>query len=159
MNYEALESTLKSIRNGAFTRVGYKTELPVKAVFKSQGFRVIKEAESTVRLGVKYRNISSVKSRGESEKEEWINNYQTIIPNKLVYNTNTEKFYVCVFPIRNHSNAKSVYTVLLNGREIMKTSNKNMVKYFVIDSYWNKGYRETYRVWAENILRIGKFSF
>ena len=160
MDYVKLTEALKSIRNGVFTRIYYISELPVKSAYKNAGIKIIKETESTVRFGVKYKNITSVKERESSiEKKPRTNNYQSIIPNKLLYNTNTEKYYVCAFPTKKGTHSKSTYRVLVNDVEIFSFTDKDYIKHLVIDSYWGKDFRETFRVSAENVKRIGDFVF
>lgn len=160
MNYIKLTEALESIRNGAFTRIRYISELPVKSFYKNAGVKVVKETESTVRFGVKYRNITSVKERESTlENKTRTNNYKTIIPDKLLYNTNTKKYYVCAFPTKKGTHSKSIYKVLVNDVEVFSFSDKVFIEHLIIDSYWNKNFRETFRVNAENVKRIGSFTF
>ena len=140
-------------------QISYVSELPVKSMYKKAGVKVVKETESTVRFGIKYGNISSVKSRDDEPKKERTNNYVTVIPNKLVYNTNTEKYYVCAFPTRKGTHSKSIYKIFVNDVEIFTFNNCDLVKHLVIDSYWKKDFRETFRVSADNVIKLGKFVF
>lgn len=161
MDINKLTEVLKAIKNGVFTRIAYTTDLPVKSLYKKAGIRVVKETEATVRLGVKYKNIKSVKERLEekSDNRSRKNNYKTILPNKLVYNTNTEKYYVCAFPTKKGTHTKQIYKVILDDLVIISSEDRNLISHLVIDSYWKKNFRETFRVNAENILRIGESTF
>lgn len=160
MDIVKLTEALNSVRNGSFTRIGYATELPVKSIYKKAGVKIIKETESTVRFGVKYKNIGSVKERSvKEEKTKKTNNYTPIIENKLLYNTNTGKYYVCAFPTKKGTNSKSIYNVVVNDVVIISSAEKDIISHLVIDSYWGKDFRETFRVNAENIKRLGNFVF
>lgn len=162
MNYTKLTEALEAIKNGRFTRVAYETELPVKNLYKKANIHIVKECEMTVRFGVHYKNIKSVKQRFEEDaldKRNKKNNYTTIIKNKLLYNTNTDKYYVCIFPTEKGTHTKNIYRIIANDVEIISTDNKELVKHLVVDSYWDKGFRETKRIAAENIKRIGNYSF
>ena len=113
-----LISKIKSIRNGAFFPITYKTELPVKAALKKEGVRVVKVTSVVTRTGVNYDNISYVvkaKATGEIVDSTRTNNYSWVIPNKVAYNSNTNCTYLRIAPVKNGT-AHTKYIVTVNGK-------------------------------------------
>jgi len=74
--------------NGSFFRIKYMTEKPEAKV-----------VEATVRTGVNYSHISSViPTLNDPNKKKRVNNYHSLIPNKVYFNTKTGKYYLYVYP-------------------------------------------------------------
>ena len=63
-------TVIKSLKPGSFVRIGYKTEPPMKAEYRNQGYKVIKTTTMTTRFGIDYHNIHSVKIREQENKNE-----------------------------------------------------------------------------------------
>ena len=82
---------VKSLKHGTFVRVKYRTEVKPAAKFKD--YEIYKIVEATVRVGVSYSNLSSVKERRGSETYEphlthvqwwrWCEGYKNIIKEKI----------------------------------------------------------------------------
>jgi hypothetical protein len=166
---EALKKELiideaKKIKSGTFTRLCYKSELPVKAALKKQGWKVTKITQTSTRLGVNYGNIASVIARKAEESlvetVQRTNNYEWVIKNKVSYNSSTDKLYLFVARINKGSNTKSFYivenTVSGECHIVDKLDNTEFAE-LIIPSYWNKGsnYPEVQRISFENVYRIG----
>lgn len=156
------EQVVNNLRAGVFARITYRTELPVKAVYKKQGFKVVKTTSSTVRFGINYKNIKSVINRKNEVKEDstktWTNNYIEVIRNKISFNTSTNKFYLNVYPIKKGNNSVTTYTLVYeDGFEV--TGNVDFIKEYVIPSYFNKTQTEMFRVSVDNVLSINNHSF
>lgn len=156
----------KEVRNGCITRICYKTELPVKAEFKHQGYKVYKVVETSARLGVNYHKIASVIARkaeeGLKETIQRANNYyEWVLANKVRHNTNTGKDYLYVASFNKGHHTKSYFVVCgpdattewLTAEDFIDT-----YKGILIPSYWNnrgQGGSEVKNISFENIYRIG----
>ena len=156
------EQVVNNLKAGVFARITYKTELPVKAAYKNQGFKVVKTTSSTVRFGINYRNIKSVIERKneveEDSKKTWTNNYIEVIKNKISFNTSTNKFYLNVYPIKKGNNSNSTYILIYpDGFEVV--GDINFIKEYVIPSYFNKSQTEMFRVNVDNVLSINDYLF
>ena len=89
MPYETLFEVVKSIRPGTMARISYKTELPLKAEFRKQGYGLIKVVETTARFGVKYSNLKSViakRSAPDYVPSSKANNNVWLLENKISKN-------------------------------------------------------------------------
>ena len=159
---------LNKIKNGAFTRISYITEVRMNADFKNKGYRMLKVTETTVRFGLNYGNIKSVieqnaknKSEGKVRKPR-VNNNIDLIKNKLVFNTNTQKAYVKAFYAKNN-NAKNRY-ILVNVSNDVPTfipitgeSYKNIWEEYIINSLKNAIEPTMLQINTSNIFRIGSY--
>lgn len=163
LSREQILKTVEAIPNGRIARVTYKTELPVKAEFKKQGYVVTKLVETTGRFGVQYHHIASVIARkaeeGFKEAVKRTNNYVWVINNKVKHNTVTDKDYIVLASFNGGHHTKSKYIVSYLGKdtvysdhEFKYSDNKNLV----IDSYWkpSKNAGEVKNISFENVLAI-----
>ncbi len=158
---EEIISAVRAVRGGAITRVTYKTDVPVKAEFKNQGYKITKIVETTARIGVNYGHLPSVINRKEETKYDSTkrtNNYEWIVKDRICHNTNTGKDYVALVSFNNGHHTKVKYIidgtfvgVIDMGDEIDKA-----YKHIVLDSYFKKSSNpgEFKRVSFENIIRI-----
>lgn len=67
MNINLLNMTLKKIKAGQWFKVKWTTDLPLTAEAKRRGFVAYKRTTATVRYGINYKNIASVKSRFQAK--------------------------------------------------------------------------------------------
>lgn len=107
MTYSFLEEALGGIRSGTFFRIGYITELPVKAAYAKEGWKILKKTESTVRTGVNYGKIKSVVEEREGRSEVTHTRKNHIVPvqrGRIYQNTDTEQMYLRVFPTKKYTN-------------------------------------------------------
>ena len=168
---DTIIEAVSTVKNGTYVRIGYRTELPVKAELKKKGVRAYKLTETTVRLGVNYGRIASVIARKAEENLEEVvkraNNYEWVIKDKVRYNTKTQKDYLYVANTngRGH-NTKSVFVLVPGGNDISITCHgdifENEFKDVLIPSYWTQrssgGHSEVRNIAFDNIYKIGKYS-
>lgn len=160
LNREQIIEAVDNVKNGTIARVTYRTELPVKAAFKKQGYKVIKVVETSGRLGVNYHNIATVIARkAEQEMTESVqraNNYEWVIRNKVKHNTATNKDYLVLASFNQGHHTRSKYIVSYMGEETTYSSAVDTVKDLVINSYWTPGKTagEVRNISFENILCI-----
>lgn len=142
-------------KNGTWFSVKYKSHPSVKASFKKLGITVVKYSDNVVRTGVSYDNIGSVIRKKSSEdyvpapKRE--NNNEWVIPNKILFNNNTNKYSVRLGFCNGHKAKVSYKAYDVNGNEIP------FDKDYVIDSYWNKPTTDlsVMNIAIDNIVSIG----
>lgn len=127
MQLNQIIESLNSIHSGSFHKVIFKSELPTKAIYKKSGIKVIKITEMIMRTGIDYKTIAPKKEESSNNRT---NNYHSIIKNKLLFNTNTNKYYARVYP---YSNVKSAYYVVKG----IHMEPVNDISEYVINSYLN----------------------
>lgn len=162
LNREEIYEETTRVKNGRIARVTYKTELPLKAEFKKQGYKMVKVTETSARFGVNYGHIASVKERKANESNEETtqraNNYEWVVKDKIKYNSKTDKEYLVVANLNKGHNTKSKY--ILYGTAVgtidMGNSIDSHYSHLVIDSYGkNKSTpSEVKTISFENIIRI-----
>lgn len=161
MPYEALFEAVKSIRPGTMARISYKTELPLKAEFRKQGYGLIKVVETTARFGVKYSNLKSViakRSTPDYVPSSKANSNIWLLENKISQNEKTGKIHVRFAPMPSGANRKSEYVFVdSNGRMFelghdVPASFKDMVQ----NSYWDSksGMPDVQTICVNNVLYI-----
>ena len=155
MKLESVMTVLKNKRNGAWFKVNYRSEVPVKAAFKKQGINVVKFTENLVRTGIAYEHINTVIKKKNAPDyvapAPRANNKEWVINNKLFYNTKTDTYYAR-FGFCNGHKAKVFYKAYNDeGKEIA------FDKDYAIDSYWNKGsdVPSVFDLKVDNVISIG----
>ena len=162
LNREQIIEATNKVKNGTIARVTYRTEVPLKAEFKKQGYRLIKVTETSARFGVNYGKIASVIARNAEKSSEdvtpRVNNYEWIIKNKVKYNTKTDKEYLVVanFNKGHHTKSKYILEGTFVGTIDMGNSIDSHYTHLVIDSYFKKSGSgsEIKTIAFDNILRI-----
>lgn len=103
--------------NGRYIRLGYSKELPVTDAWREKGIRIYKLTETTVRLGVNYRNLASVKAREDvpAKPSTRTNNWEWVLPSKVKYNKNTNKMYLQVYTVKGGHNTKNTFLIHTPG--------------------------------------------
>lgn len=150
----------KELKNGTFMRVAYKSDLPLKAAHKNEGYRISKITETTGRLGVRYGMIHTVierKANTEESGRNYTNNYEWEIPNKVAYNSNTNREYLTIANVPHGHNTRHKFIVEKPNGDTYTVDNLNEEKNLVINSYWNRDYSncgEIKYIPVENILRL-----
>lgn len=149
---------IKKIHGGTLFRLGYITEVPIKAEFKDV-ISITKVTETTVRTGVNYSHIKTVKERlsNRESSEPKTNNFTWVIKNKIRHNSNTDKDYLwCAhFNKGNHSNSYYIYSnketnLMCDG------SNIEEFKEYIRPSYFTKqsSDKSVFNIALENIFRV-----
>lgn len=162
MTYEMIVEALNTIHPGSFVRVGYHTELPLKAVFSKEGYRIIRTSESTVRTGVNYNNIQSVQEERANRSEPARSRTSRMVPvikNKVYRNENTDQMYLRVYPTIKGTNKVSNYLVICPDGSVkflqsLDPDTKSMIR----DSYFSGAhFTPVHMIKLDNIFRIGSF--
>ena len=161
LNREDIINTIKEIHGGAIARVTYRTDVPIKAEFKRQGYKITKIVETTVRIGVNYGHLPSVMARNEesnNESTQRTNNYEWVIKDRICHNTKTNKDYVALISFNkgHHTKVKYVIDGTFVGSIDMGDEIDKVYRHIVLDSYFKKPSTPTEfrRVAFENIIRI-----
>lgn len=86
MTLEMLCEAVNKIRNGACVRIGYTSQVPVKAKYRNR-VQIKKWVTTTGRLGVKYSNIKRVADRlaAQQNKPYKHTNFTWVIPSELPF--------------------------------------------------------------------------
>lgn len=161
MTYSFLEEALGGIRSGTFFRIGYITELPVKAAYAKEGWKILKKTESTVRTGVNYGKIKSVveEREGRSEVTHTLKNHIVPVQRGRIYqNTDTEQMYLRVFPTKKGTNKKVSYILVTPGHsEYHFNDLDEEMRDMVRDSYFNEKSRPIATIKIDNIYKVGDY--
>lgn len=162
MTYSFLEEALESVHSGSFFRIGYITELPLKAAYAKEGWRILKKTESTVRTGINYRKIQSVIEDREARSEvvrSRKNNIIPVLPHRIYKNVETDQMYLRVFPTVKGTNKKVSYILVTPGRSqyTFKDLDEEM-REMVRDSYFTQKSRPIATLKIDNIYKVGENS-
>lgn len=163
---EEIFKATESIKGGRIARITYKTEVPLKAAYKKQGYKITKIVETSVRFGVNYNNIASVIQRRENEEKvtsNRANNYEWIVDNRIKYNTNTEKEYLVVASLNHGHNTKVKYIMDRceeDGVDLGSNLNE-IVSEYVQNHYMNRAANiaEVRTIALDNILCINNTGY
>lgn len=158
---EEIIEAVKAVRGGTITRVTYKTEVPIKAEYKRQGYKLVKIVETTARIGVNYGHLPTVMSRNEesnNESNQRTNNFEWIVKDRICHNTKTDKDYVALvsFNKGHHTKVKYILDGTFVGAIDMGDEIDRLYRHIVLDSYFKKPVNpsEFRRVAFDNIIRI-----
>lgn len=160
MNTNMILSRLSTKTNGAFIKVTYTSDIPVKAAYKKAGVTAYKETTMTVRKGIRY---TAQKAVMEKQFEKLANGTATDISTSTPLSWGQWKKgyeglvieHKGVDYIRFYSSpnkAKSIY--YLNGKEMTLEELKNSG--MILDSFFNKSTEKplAMTIKAENIQKI-----
>lgn len=156
MTFEQIKARLDAYRKGTLIRCGWRSDIS-NAAARKQGVVVTKESEATVRLGINYSNIKAVKmARAEkgdipSTRRVWFRHLEDI-PAIIEHLENTEKKYLCMYPIAGGGNPRVKY--FINGEETTKEA--LMLSGYVNASEWNKSETAMFTIPLENVRFVGK---
>ena len=133
-----LRDIIEKLKSGTFFRLSYKTDCPVKAMYKKNGVKVVKIVETTVRTGVNYRNIKEVIEATEERTSDrnYVNPYSWVISNKIKHHNEKNEDYLVVATAKKH-NTESQYLISINGIDDIISKEELIEQGYLIDSYWN----------------------
>lgn len=160
MPYNSLFEVMASIKPGTMARISYKTDLPLKAEFRRQGYRLVKITETTARFGVKYSNIKSVIARRSSPDYTPVtreNNTLWLLENKISQNVKTGRIHVRFAPMANGANKKKLYIFVdtIGNMFELGSDMSDSFKAMVQDSYWkSKHMPDVQTICVEDVLYI-----
>ena len=156
MTEKIFREIMENVKPGVFTRIKYKSDASLAAKAKKEGHTVTKIVEKTVRFGVNYFEIESVKEREAARtepKKEMKQLYESLIPNTLYKHIEKETLYVqfATIPEGGHTNTEW----LIDGNAA--TLDQVKESGYVINSYWNKTGEapEVQKIKLENVISIG----
>lgn len=159
---ETILEEISKIGNGQIFRLGYRTELPVKAEYRNNGMKITKFTESSVRIGVNYSHIARViEKRAQLEQEVFStrkSNYTWLIKNRVRHNSNTKKDYLYVSTFNKGHNTTTKYIISCPKEGIFVTADNiedTPYKNCIINSYFTKKETpEVKNISFENIYKI-----
>lgn len=161
MTNQELTNRLNNITKGAFVRIKYKTDLPLQAAYKKNGFTIQKIVEQTIRVGVSYNKISRVQaklaSRVETPNRTYKNPYKQVIKNMIYEHESTGMQYLQFATVPNNAHVKTTYTVTNAAGEVRTGYTKQDIinLNMVTASYWNDhDVPEVQKVKIENIISL-----
>lgn len=162
MTLEMLCEAVNKVRNGACVRIGYTSQVPVKAKYRDR-VTIKKWVTTTGRLGVKYSNIKRVADRlaAQQNKPYKPTNFTWVIPNKIKYHPEKDKYYLNISTFPKGSHTKVLYDVVLDGvTELVFTKDELFAKYkeYILPSFFkenNCNELDTFIVKAENVFKVG----
>ena len=161
MTYSFLEEALEGVHSGSFFRIGYITELPLKAAYSKEGWRILKLTESTVRTGINYRRIQSVIEDRESRSEvvrSRKNNVIPVQPNRIYKNVETNQMYLRVFPTKKGTNKNVTYTLVTPARSQYTFNDLDEdMREMVRDSYFTQKSRPIATLKIDNIYKVKEY--
>lgn len=157
MEYNEIINRVENIKPGVFKRFTYKTELPLKARYKKDGYKVVKVTTMTSRFGIHYGNLKSVKEKSLNKTLRAIVNkekaFSWIVENRICYNKNTNKLYVCSYPCKSGKNSSSNY-ILIKDDQANITDIEGIKEYVTPSYFTKKNDSSMMRIAIENIVSI-----
>lgn len=93
MTKERALEVLNEVKNGTIGTIVYESDVPVTKEAKESGIEVKSITKKFVRFGASYKNLIKDIQKAEVSKPR-ANNYEWLIPNKVSYNSNTQKEYM-----------------------------------------------------------------
>ena len=158
MKLDQVKEIVSNNKHGTFTQIKYITELPLKAKFKNEGYRLYKECTMVTRLGIHYGNIKEVKENGRNKdhikdtlkyKYYWEDS-----KNKIVYYPDKDKYYLYTFPTKKNRHEYCKYILEHNASKEYTTLDN--ISDMVISSYWTKKLTSMMMLNIDNIISIGE---
>lgn len=151
---------IENIPNGRFFRIHYMSPMKVLAEYVNRGVSIIKIVETTSRTGIKYGNIKGVVS---TYSDQYVpkkpSSWEWVIKNKIKYNTNTKREYLCLYPIVSKKSHSKVKYLVYNNEcgESFITTDLDKIKHYLQPSQLTKstGGGKTINIQLDNILYIG----
>lgn len=132
MKTERVFEIVNSIRPGTVFRIEYKTDLPLKSVYKKQGMSISKYVSKLTRTGVKYTHISGVVP-SDSNRKSYV---ESVVANRIYQHIENKTYYLRLACWKN-SNYKAHYVINFADGSHKEISEEDLHEY-VINSYWNK---------------------
>ena len=148
--YEDIYDAIASLPNGRFFKICYRTEMPLKAEYKKQGYVVYKYTYRVTRTGVRYNNLKEVKT---SNKEfSRANNSTWLIKNKIKTNITNGKDYIVIATMAKNEYKEYSY-VIVDGTGMEKRCSM-APKDMIIPSYFEKKNGAVRNINLDNIVWI-----
>jgi hypothetical protein len=157
LKQEEIIKAAASVQGGRMVRIGYRTEVPLRAEFKKSGMKAYKISETTVRLGVNYEKIHSVqvaKALGDlsgsfNKTSHWL------IPNRVLVHNENNTHYLSVATIPNAATKTKFIIEEVNGREVEVDKNYLIPLATKAFNSLSGSKPAKYNIRFENLYRIG----
>lgn len=159
MTEKTFRAIMEGVNPGVFTRIEYKSDASLAAKAKKEGHTVTKIVGKTVRFGVNYFEIESVKEREAARtepKKEMKQLYESLIPHTLYKHIEKGNLYVQFATVPEGSHTETTW--LIDGKPATLEEVKESG--YVINSYWNHSGEapEVQKIKLENVISIGGYS-
>ena len=123
MNFGTFDTpaeAIAAIPNGRFFKIGYITELPLKAEFKKIDYKIYKYTSRITRTGVAYNNLKNVKENNR----EWSRSSKSLwkIKNKIKTNISTNKDYIIIAPMSSGEHKHVSYKITKGNWWVARSS-------------------------------------
>lgn len=157
MDYMSFFNKVLDLVPGSFVRISYRTSVPVKAQYKKEGYSIEKFVDETIRVGIDYHNIGAVSAvENDSQKTSRKSKIHWTIKKYFLINEETKERYLAIYPMVKNGNKKVTF-VIRTPDTLTATIDQDVVKEFVVDSYWNKKFSFQKSIKVDNILKIGGY--
>lgn len=148
--YEDIYEAISSIPNGRFFKICYRTEMPLKAKYKNQGYKVYKYTYRVTRTGVRYNSLKEVKTLNKEFSRADSSNW--LIKNKIKTNITSGKDYIVIAPMKKNECKEYSYVIVEpNGIEKRKSFAPTDM---IIPSYFEKKNGAVRNINLDNIVCI-----
>lgn len=156
MTEKNFREIIENVKPGTFIRIKYKSDASLAAKAKKEGHSVTKIVEKTVRFGVNYFEIESVKEREAARtepKKEMKQLYESLIPNTLYKHIEKGNLYIQFATVPEGGNTQTSWLIDGNAATLDQVKESG----YVINSYWSpKGEApEVQKIKLENVISIG----
>ena len=148
--YEDIYDAIASLPNGRFFKICYRTEMPLKAEYKNQGYKVYKYTYRVTRTGVRYNNLKEVKDYHKEFSRA--NNTKWLIKNKVKTNITTGKDYIVIATMIKNEHKEYSYVIVDDTG--MEKRCSMAPKDMVIPSYFEKKNGAVRNINLDNIVCI-----
>ena len=171
LSRHSVMEALSNIKNGRLARICYEVEIPLKAKYRDAGIKVYKTVEKTVRIGVFYGNIASVKAKTMVNAYDTVplkkeSPFEWVVPNRIRKHKTNNKEYLQVAYLKNGSHKKEKFTVYFYDQEVEVPDKQTFEEYnfheYVLPSRWDYNDKEPTEVQfisLNNIIRINDFGY
>ena len=112
MNFGTFDNpaeAIAAIPNGRFFKIGYITELPLKAEFKRVNYKIYKHTSRITRTGVAYNKLKSVREGNREWSRPAKSSWK--IKNKIKTNISNGKDYIIIAPMNSGEHKYVSYTI------------------------------------------------
>ncbi|MBO5712322.1 MAG: hypothetical protein J6R47_05725 [Acholeplasmatales bacterium] len=148
--YEDIYDAVTSLPNGRFFKICYRTEMPLKAEYKNQGYKVYKYTYRITRTGVSYNNLKKVRASGKEFSRA--SNTKWLIKNKIKTNVTTGKDYIVIATMAKNEYKEYSYVIIYpDGIEKRKSSAPADM---IIPSYFEKKNGAVRNINLDNVVFI-----
>lgn len=158
MDYMNIFHRVLNLTPGSFVRISYRTSVPVKSQYKKDGYTIEKVVDETTRVGIDYHKIGPVMEMDQmgGQKTTRKSNIHWYIKKYFLINEETEDKYLAIYPMVKNSHRKETYIIKTPDTTIV-TDDVDVVREFVIGSYWTRKFSFQKSIKVDNILKIGGY--